>query len=205
MHDKSSFITEARRGQIIEAAIRTLDEIGYVRASLSQIAKRAGISTALISYHFADKTDLMNHLLINLLQSSTAFIAERVGREHSPAAKLRAFIEASLEYQRVYPARSIALIEIVFNARTPGNIPYYRLNDDEDDAALALLRQILRDGQERGAFGRFHPDVMAHLIQGAVGEYMLDGKLVRNVDPDTYCGELVRLVEKAAMDTRHEP
>jgi hypothetical protein len=62
---KQSFIAEARRAQIIEAAIRTLDEIGYVQASLAQIAKRAGISTALISYHFSDKDDLMNLGKIN--------------------------------------------------------------------------------------------------------------------------------------------
>lgn len=42
---KQSFIAEARREQIIEAAINTLDEIGYVKASLAQIAKNAGIST----------------------------------------------------------------------------------------------------------------------------------------------------------------
>jgi len=33
---KQSFIAEARREQIIEAAIKTLDEIGYVSACLSQ-------------------------------------------------------------------------------------------------------------------------------------------------------------------------
>ena len=33
---KQSFIVEARREQIIGAAIKTLDEIGYVSASLSQ-------------------------------------------------------------------------------------------------------------------------------------------------------------------------
>ena len=47
--ERQSFIAEARREQIIEATIATLDEIGYVNASLAQIAKRAGISTPLIS------------------------------------------------------------------------------------------------------------------------------------------------------------
>src|SRR5690606_15369112 len=84
----------------MQAAIRTLDEIGYARASLAQIAKRAGISTALISYHFADKLDLMNHLLINLLQSTSRYVTERVNREQTPEQKLNAFIRASLEYLR---------------------------------------------------------------------------------------------------------
>jgi len=43
--NKNTFIQEARKQQIIEATITPLDDIGYVKASLAQIAKRASIST----------------------------------------------------------------------------------------------------------------------------------------------------------------
>src|SRR5919106_2012851 len=96
--EKQSFIAEARRAQIVDAAIKTLDEIGYVQASLAQIAKRAGISTALISYHFSDKDDLMNHVLVNLLEKSTSYVLERVRQHATPPERLNAFIVASLAY-----------------------------------------------------------------------------------------------------------
>jgi TetR/AcrR family transcriptional regulator, transcriptional repressor of bet genes len=197
VEEKQSFIAEARREQIIEAAIKTLDEIGYVNASLSQIAKRAGISTALISYHFADKTDLMNHVLMKLLEKSTSYILKRVRRESTAQGKLKAFIEASLAYQGTHPAHNSALLEIIFNARTPDNIPYYKLGDDEEDLILSELQQILRDGQEKGEFGAFNVDVMANMIQGAIGEYMLNTAITKKVDLETYCSELVKIVEKA--------
>src|SRR5690625_5028884 len=92
--EKQSFIAEARREQIVEAAIKTLDEIGYVNTSLAQIAKRARISTALISYHFTDKNDLMNHVLMKLLEGSTSYILERVRQERAPYEKLHTFIVA---------------------------------------------------------------------------------------------------------------
>src|SRR5690625_2467699 len=114
--NKQSFITAARREQIIEATIKTLDEIGYVKASLAQIAKRAGISTALISYHFADKSDLMNHLLMNLLVGSVSYILGRVHKENTTQEKLNTFLIASLEYQDTHPAHNTALIEIIFHA-----------------------------------------------------------------------------------------
>jgi len=199
---KSTFIAESRRHQIMEAAIRTLDEIGYAKASLAQIARRAGISTALISYHFADKIDLMNSLLVNLLASTTEYVEERVQRERTPEAKLRAYIRASVDYLRAHPSRSIALIEILFHARTPDNVPYYRLqeDDEDEDPALRMLRSILREGQEQGVFADFHPDVMAHFIQGAISEYMLDSSLTRKVDPETYADELYRIVQKAVRN-----
>lgn len=185
----------------MEAAIRTLDEIGYAKASLAQIAQRAGISTALISYHFADKIDLMNHLLDNLLASNTAYVEEQVQRERTPEAKLRAYIRAGVRYLRDHPARSIALIEILFHARTPDNVPYYRLQEDgeDEDPTLRILLDILREGQRQGVFADFHPKVAAHFIQGAIGEYMLDPSLTRKVDPETYADELFRIVQKAVL------
>nr|WP_278430445.1 TetR/AcrR family transcriptional regulator [Brevibacillus laterosporus] len=195
--EKQSFIAEARREQIIEAAIKTLDEIGYVKASLSQIAQRAGISTALISYHFSDKNDLMNHLLTKLLDSSTLYILEKVRKEDTPKRKLDTFIGASLAYQGSHPTCNSALLEIIFNARTPDNIPYYKLGDDDEDQIMYELQQILRDGQEKGEFGAFHVEVMANTIQGAIGEYMGNAAITKKVDLETYTNELIDIVGKA--------
>lgn len=194
---KQSFIAEARREQIIEAAIKTLDEIGYVKASLAQIAQRAEISTALISYHFSDKNDLMNHLLMKLLERSTSYILERVQQEDTPQEKLNTFIVASLAYQGTHLAHNTALLEIIFNARTPDNIPYYKLSDDEEEPLLQELQQILREGQEQGAFGIFNIDVMSSFIQGGIGEYMLSSALTKKVDLEIYSSELVKIVNQA--------
>lgn len=194
---RQSFITEVRRAQIVEAAIRTLDEIGYVQASLAQIAKRAGISTALISYHFTDKDDLMNHVLMNLLEQSTSYILDRVRQHSTPQRKLDAFIIASLAYQGTHHAHNSALLEIIFNARTPDKIPYYKLSDDEEEPLLHELQQILQDGQEQGVFGAFNVDVMSSLIQGAIGEYLLSSTVTRKVNIETYSSELVKIVNQA--------
>lgn len=57
--EKAHFIADTRREQMMDATIETLNEIGYKKVSLSKIAKRAGISTGLISYHFSGKDDLI--------------------------------------------------------------------------------------------------------------------------------------------------
>src|SRR5689334_1290287 len=112
--EKLSFITEARRAQIVDAAIITLDEIGFANASLAQIARRARISTALISYHFHDKRDLMNHTLMVLLAENTTYVLERTRTEKSARDKLHAYIAASLAYQDTHPRHNVALLEIIF-------------------------------------------------------------------------------------------
>ena len=197
--ERSSFIAEARREQVIEATIQTLDEIGYVHASLSQIAKKAGISTALISYHFSDKSELMNHVLMKLISRSEHYILERVQQETTAKGKLTAFITASLAYQHIYPQRSTALLEIIFNARTPDNVPYYKLGDEDEDILARELQQILREGQDKEEFGLFDPAVMASMIQGSIAEYMGNTAITRKVDLKTYSRELVNIVSKAVQ------
>jgi len=197
--NSSSFIHQARRNQIIDATIETLDEIGYVKASLAQIAKRANISTALISYHFANKHDLMDGLLATLVEKSTTYILNQVDKENAPLKKLDMFIQASLEYQYKHPQQYTALVEIVFHSRTADNTPYYKLNDDEEDPLLNVLQQILRSGQAEGIFGDCHLEVLSNTIQGAIGEYMFNSSLTKKVPIDMYSAELIRIVHRVLL------
>ncbi|WP_127583729.1 TetR/AcrR family transcriptional regulator [Paenibacillus koleovorans] len=197
--EKSSFIAEARRAQIIGAAITTLDEIGYVGASLAQIAKRAGISTALISYHFRDKTDLMDHTLMSLLGEASEYVRQRTQGAVTAREKLHAYVLASMAFQGTNPKHYVALLEIVFNARTPDNVPYYKLNDDEVEPAVLELQHILRDGQASGEFRAFHIDVMTYAIRGAIGEYLMNPALTNAVNLETYSEELLRIFDRVVL------
>jgi AcrR family transcriptional regulator len=194
-----TFIAEARRTQIINAAIATLDEIGFHHASLAQIAKRAGISPALIAYHFRDKQELMDQTLISLVEEAAEYVLRRVEQADTPTRKLHAFIDASLAYQGAHPQRATALIEIIFHARTPDGVPYYKLEDDDDGALESTLRNILADGQRAGEFREFHVEIMASIIQSAIFEYAANRSLSAKVDMETYAAELTRLVDRAVL------
>ncbi|GLO64447.1 TetR/AcrR family transcriptional regulator [Oceanobacillus kimchii] len=168
MDTKQYLIADARKEQIIKAAIEVLTEIGYIKTSLSKIAKKAQISTGLISYHFSGKDDLMNNTLAFLVQEERAFIKDKVDNKQTYMEKLLAFIEASLVHQVIYRANTTALLEIVFNARTPDNIPYYLVKTDADDELHELLKEILHKGQELKEFGDFDSQVMATMIRGSI-------------------------------------
>ncbi|WP_246247677.1 TetR/AcrR family transcriptional regulator [Piscibacillus halophilus] len=133
-----------------------------------------------------------------MLEGSSTYILNKVHQETTPHGRLNAFITASLAYQDTHPERNTALIEIIFNARTPDNIPYYKLSDVEDeDPIMNELRSILRDGQAKGVFGVFNIDVMANMIQGAIGEYMFNTDITKKFDWRTYSRELVNIVNQA--------
>ncbi|PHB31723.1 TetR family transcriptional regulator [Bacillus pseudomycoides] len=194
MEDRQSFITEARREQIIKAAVEVLREVGYVSTSLSKIAKKANISTGLISYHFSGKEDLMNNTLMYLVEQEWLFINARVSQKQASTEKLKAFIEASLAYQVINRTNNIALIEIVFNARTPDHIPYYLLEDDEEDLIKGLLQEILLQGQESKEFGDFNIQVTATIIQGSISESLISNQ--GKMSLENYSEELIKSILK---------
>ena len=77
--DARTFTESARRAQIVQAAIETLAELGYARASYAQIAKRAGLSsTGLISYHFAGKEELLDEVVGEVVAAGPAFMVPRI-------------------------------------------------------------------------------------------------------------------------------
>ncbi|MEX5521620.1 TetR/AcrR family transcriptional regulator [Bacillus cereus] len=194
-----SFIAEARREQIILACIDTLEEVGYNNLSLTKVAKKAKISTGLISYHFNDKLYLMNRTLQFLVAKQHKFISNRVLLAQSEINKLEAFIEAHLAYQETHYKNNIALIEIVFNARNEENVPYYRIEDDEEEDALrTMLLDILKTGQQNGVFSdSFQTDTLASFILGAIEERML--KANSSISIENYSDELIKMVKKLTV------
>jgi len=197
--EQPSFIAEARREQIIKATIETLDEIGYVNISLAKIAKKAKISTGLISYHFKDKEDVLHNTLIYLLKKQFDYIQDKVSKKETAYDRLIAFIEASLAYQLTHRVNNIALIEIIFNGRTEDNIPYYKLSDDEEDPLYVYLQEIIRYGQETKEFSDFHVKNVSIMIQGAIAESML--MTGEKFDIEAYKNDLVYMVTKLVRKT----
>lgn len=48
-----------RRRQLIDATLEAINEVGMHDATIAQIARRAGVSTGIISHYFRDKNGLL--------------------------------------------------------------------------------------------------------------------------------------------------
>ena len=74
-----------RRAQIVEATIGCLADLGWTQTSYARIAERAGLSsTRLISYHFADKDELMTEIVGQVFGLARAVIRPRMSAAEGP-------------------------------------------------------------------------------------------------------------------------
>ncbi len=82
--------------------------------------------------------------------------------------------------KKLITKNNIALIEIVFNARNEENVPYYRIEDDEEEDALrTMLLDILKTGQQNGVFSdSFQTDTLASFIFRSNRRKNAEGKFI---------------------------
>lgn len=195
---KRSFIEETRRAQIITAAIETLAEVGYVKASMAQIAKRAGISTSLIPYHFKDKEELIIQTLSDLSTAWMEYVQVRVEAGTSARTKLHLYIESNLAYMGTRPSHFTALMEIVFNVRDAEDKLIYLTSGD--DPSLVHLEKLLTEGQHSGEFRQFDVHHMAIAIRGAIDGFL--GQVNKSsAHLEIFTSETIELFDRATTNT----
>lgn len=157
----------ARRAQIVRAAIETLADVGFDKTSFAEITRRAGLSSQrLISYHFEDKNDLLWQIVEDVYRDAARFMGERMQGADTAVERLRAYIEANLEFLRDHPQEVTALTEIGPHLSTgSGQSP---TSIHEQQPVLDGLTPILRDGQEAGEFRAFDVQAVAVMIRASI-------------------------------------
>jgi AcrR family transcriptional regulator len=161
-----TFAETARRTQIVDCAIETIAELGFAKASVDQIAKRAGISKGVITYHFPNKEEIVEAIVEKLVAAGRAYMQPRIMAETSTAGRLRAFIQSHLEFIDAHRRPLIALVEIAMGARrADGSLV---IGSESLAQRVAGLEELLRAGQRSGEFRRFKIRVMALTIIQAI-------------------------------------
>lgn len=160
-----SFIEMARRKQLIEAAVVTVNEIGYHRASLAEIAGRAQIAKSAVAYYFSSKEGLLLDVVQMVFAAFGESVLTAVDGIAAPVARLRAYADAYLAHVDAERHAIAAAVEIVMSHRTADGTPLYLVEDEED---TALLRSILRAGIDQGVFTEMPLDVATGLAESVL-------------------------------------
>lgn len=198
-----SFIEKARRAQIIDAAIDAIAVRGFAKASLAQIAERAGVSKGVISYHFAGKNELIERLVEQVYGEIGAFVAARLEEQTGATAWLRGYVESVAEYMRTHRTQLTALGEIFSHYRTADGAPRYGIASSEP--LFSELEQAFLEGQQSGEFRAFDVRVMAVSLQAGIDSMFAYWSVHPEIDLAAYASELAGIFERATRaDSRSQ-
>lgn len=102
-------LPEVRRRQILDAALLEFSALGFSAASIAKIAQRAGTSKANLYVHFANKDEIFETLLTDVLAPPVG-LQEQAQPEQSVDELIDSFIEKT--YGGLTP-QTIAVIRLV--------------------------------------------------------------------------------------------
>lgn len=181
---------DVRRRQLIEATIEAITEVGFNAATIAEIARRAGVSTGLVSFYFGDKDGLLEATLRHLARELSRRVAARLRDATSARARVQAVIDTNLGASQF--ERRIGTVWLAFWGQVPHSPRFARVQRAYQRRIAAnlasALRQVLRPEPAHAL-----AETTASLIDGLWLRATLSG------DPD---GRRARAVASAFVDTQ---
>jgi len=169
--------------------------VGFAQASLAQIAKRAGISTGVISYHFKSKEALIRQVIEKVYTSGESYMRPLVQSATSARDMLSVYIESNIAFMSAHKTYMLALLEIWSGIRPKEGKESFVYSLQE--AAIHDLEKIFQFGQMNGEFRAFSPRVMAVTIRQAIDGVPPQIRMNPELDLDAYAKELITLFKLA--------
>lgn len=172
----------AREMEIIRSAYRTMARRGSNRMSLQEVADEAGVSKALLLYHFGSK----DALLLAAMKWALERTAVRIREGMKPADNARDQISALLDAIFVEPEANrefyLFYLDLTEHAgRVPG---FGELSETLNEIINGLYREVISRGVEEAAFHVTDVDVAARnmraLIEGTFLQWIQTDDWVRN-------------------------
>jgi len=107
-----------RRRALISAAIETIHDRGFCDVTVGQIARRAGVSSALAHHYFGSKEDLLIATMRHLLKELSETIVPRLKSASGPRARVSAIVAGNFAEEQFKPATISAWLAFYVQAQT---------------------------------------------------------------------------------------
>lgn len=88
------------RERILQAARRLFAEKGYAATGLREIVREAGVSVAMVNYHFGTKKGLLQELIAGFLDNLHTIADASFAADESPEEMVRAYFRRVVDFLR---------------------------------------------------------------------------------------------------------
>lgn len=170
----------AKRAELLAAAIAVIAREGYAGASMRRVAQHAGCTTGAVTYYFANKEEMVSEVAQNLFDRVDALL--EINREQ---LDIKALIQQWLEWiSSDEPDNWLAWLQLLTHAR-------------HEPAFAAVIKQryarfrqvftsVLEDGQHQG---KIRDDVPADLLADQVSAISDGWLMMLPIEPERFGAE----------------
>jgi len=181
---------DARPDEIIDAAISVFGELGFAKANLCDVARRAGVSKGTVYLYFENKEALFREMVrARVVRSFAAEESELAEREGSARQALVAIIAKMWDTVRAPEmARIVRLVHSEIS-NFPDLVRFYF--DEVILPVRRLVRAIIERGVAQGEFRRVNPDFFCRAISSLLVHGAMHQRFFAGLDPQALTDDQV--------------
>lgn len=187
------------RSKIIETATRLFSTQGYSNTSLSQVAKEASVSKALIFWHFENKENLFRTAVQRTLEPYFINVVDDL-EGLDEAAQIKRLVDQYYSFvsQNMYSVKFLLSL-ILREDKHPDDVVGHMA--ELQRIYQKLMADILEGGKQSGVFHeRVMPELDAGLIMSALHGILVQGFLGGQASPESG-GELLQHLKSHLVDS----
>src|SRR5262250_322798 len=150
-------IAEARRGQMLHAALEVISERGFADTRIADIAERIGISPALVIYYFKTKDQRLTEAIRHYEDTWYAEGKRRMDKLTTAAERLEEFVAMNLLPDPDPDPESTWKLWLDLWAQAARNADVADVRREFDEREREVVVSLVVAGQEAGEFADIDP------------------------------------------------
>ena len=187
------------RDRLVEATANLMVERGSVEVSLADIARRADLNSALISYYFGNKAGLLKALLDRDMEGIIHAVDALLAKDMAPEVRLRRHIGAVVDTYYKTPYLNRLLMRLV---RESDPDEAHRIADSYLTPLSRAYDKLIEDGVREGVFRNVDPQLFYFTTTGACDRFSSSQLVLKHCyDTDALTEELRDRYRQHCIDT----
>jgi len=159
-HDKRKLRGKKSRRDIVNAAIACIASSGLRSATLENVAQRAGVSRALVVFHFRSKTGLLTAVLKDMHERFTLGWDEELAADDSTSERIIKLLEYDVRFASEHP--DLLAVWHAFWGEARGGTLYRELSHPHDERYGNDLGELLSQLSKEGGYEDIDASVVEH-------------------------------------------
>ena len=175
---------EAKKLEILNAAIKVFAKNGVVKTKMAEIAQAAGIGKGTIYEYYRSKEEIFHEAFIQILASMQKAISQALEKTVDPIEKIKLLIDTCLVK---FVDESEDFVEIMMDFWAEGvrnkNADVLKIFDLNQmyTQFRNLVSEILEDGIRKGVFRQMNTKLTASVLLGAFDGLFLQWIIDRSI------------------------
>ncbi|HDR8162660.1 TPA: TetR/AcrR family transcriptional regulator [Bacillus cereus] len=183
------------KDKIIQKSMEFISKYGYANFSIGNIAKELHISKGVVNYHFPQKELLLKIIITQFYEKAVIYMSKHMKMNTNAKSTLESYIESNLRFVSENKSETLALTEIVLNARNEDGQLIFM---DEDKSVFKPLIEIFEYGQDvDGSFRKFSPEIMARAVRSVIDNFSSVIAKDEITDVDSVINDIKTIFNKA--------